>query len=71
MKKSIYIVFIMLNICVFQVNSMIGEDQLNEVEINDVGQDVPEEEQKLPEDNESCKELSYAQQIDRLLNIFF
>lgn len=71
MKKSIVIILIMYNICVFQVNSMIGEDQLDEVEINGVDQDLPEEEQKLPEDYESSKELSYTQQIDRLLNIFF
>jgi hypothetical protein len=72
MNKSILIAFMMFNVYAFQANAMIGEDQLNEVEINDIGQDLPEEEQNSSEgDNESSEELSYAQRIDRLLNIFF
>lgn len=60
MKKLIFIVLMMLNICVFQLNAMIDEDQLDEIDINDVGQDLPEEEQNLHEDNESSKELLHA-----------
>ncbi|MDP1724188.1 MAG: hypothetical protein Q8L85_05750 [Alphaproteobacteria bacterium] len=69
MNKSILISFMVFNVYAFQANAMIGEDQLDEVEINDIGQVLPEEEQNP--DNGSSEELSYVQRIDLLLNIFF